>query len=133
MKNSIKNYIPLLVSLMYASAVQAAGMPTQIRIYNTVNDAKQQQNENYATVGIEQDTTTNHVRDELLREAGAGHLIYKGAESFSADPNSNKPLTNLYGKRRVALRPDIERDFIYLRFDFSSDFTPEQLDKILIK
>ena len=132
MKNSIKHYIPLLVSLVHASAVQAAGMPTKIRYYNSPNDA-QQGNESYFTVGIEPNTTTNHVRDELLRELGTGRLIYKSAESFSANPDSNKPLTTLYGKRRSALPQDIYRDFMYLRFDFSPDFTPDQLDKILIK
>ena len=76
----MKNYIPLLLSLVCASAC-AVEMPTKIRYYNSFNDAKQQK-ANYITIDLEHNSTKNHVRDELLRELGAGHLIEGTAETL---------------------------------------------------
>jgi len=120
----MKNYIPLLVSLVYASAAHAVGLPTKIRSYNSFNDA-QQQNANYTNVDLEQDSTTNYVRDELLRELGAGHLMIGTQESFSAEPNSNEPLKDIYGGRPKA-RTALENTFSYWRFDFK----PAELNAI---
>jgi ABC-type antimicrobial peptide transport system ATPase subunit len=111
----MKNYIPLLLSLVCASAY-AIEMPTKIRLYNTLNDAQQQQNASYITVDLGLNTTKNHVRDELLRELGCGHLMEGTVESFSADPNSNIPLRTLYRTRAQARRA-LEENFSYWRFN----------------
>jgi hypothetical protein len=111
----MKNYIPLLLSLVCASAY-AIEMPTNIRYYNTLND-EEQKNPRYFTIDLKLDTTKNHVRDEFLREIGSGHLMEGNVESFSADPNSNVPLRTLY-KTRPQAKKVLEENFSYLKFDY---------------